>query len=34
LEVMEADYNTFRGSRNLYDREVLVKEYLYILAKK
>ncbi|MDR0316274.1 MAG: DNA adenine methylase [Treponema sp.] len=33
LEVLETNYNTFRGSRNLSDREIHVKEYLYLLEK-
>jgi adenine-specific DNA-methyltransferase len=33
LEVLETKYNTFRGSRNLSNREIHVKEYLYLLEK-
>jgi adenine-specific DNA-methyltransferase len=33
LEVLETKYNTFRGSRNLDNREIHVKEYLYLLEK-
>ena len=33
LEVLETKYNTFRGSRNLHNREIHVKEYLYLLEK-
>jgi len=33
LEVLETKYNAFRGSRNLNDREIHVKEYLYLLEK-
>jgi adenine-specific DNA-methyltransferase len=33
LEVLETKYNTFRGSRNLKEREIHVKEYLYLLEK-
>jgi adenine-specific DNA-methyltransferase len=33
LEVLEAKYNVFRGSRNLKTREIHVKEYLYLLEK-
>jgi adenine-specific DNA-methyltransferase len=33
LEVLETKYNTFRGSRNLNDREIHVREYLYLLEK-
>ncbi len=34
LTVLETRYNTFRGSRNLSDRQMHVKEYLYLLEKK
>jgi adenine-specific DNA-methyltransferase len=33
LEVLETKYNTFRGSRNLNNREIHVKEYLYLLER-
>jgi len=33
VEVLETKYNTFRGSRNLKNREIHVKEYLYLLQK-
>jgi len=33
FEVLETKYNAFRGSRNLYNREIHVKEYLYLLEK-
>jgi adenine-specific DNA-methyltransferase len=33
LEVLETRYNTFRGSRNLRNREIHVKEYLYLVEK-
>jgi adenine-specific DNA-methyltransferase len=33
LEVLETKYNVFRGSRNLNNREIHVKEYLYLLEK-
>lgn len=33
-ELMEQDYNTYRGSRNLRDRDIKVKELLWILEKK
>ena len=33
LEVLETKYNAFRGSRNLNDREIHVKEYLFLLEK-
>lgn len=31
---LETDYNTFRGSRNLKNRALLVKEFLFLLEKK
>ena len=33
LEVLETKHNTFRGSRNLNNREIHVKEYLFFLEK-
>jgi adenine-specific DNA-methyltransferase len=33
VEVLESRYNTFRASRNLCNREIYVKEYLYLLEK-
>jgi len=33
LEVLETKYNAFRGSRNLNNREIHVREYLYLLEK-
>lgn len=33
-ELMEHDYNTYRGSRNLHNRDIRVKEVLWILEKK
>lgn len=33
VEVLESEYNTFRGSRNLNAREIHVKEYLFLLEK-
>ncbi|MDP2173660.1 MAG: DNA adenine methylase [Candidatus Cloacimonadaceae bacterium] len=33
LTVLETKYNTFRGCRNLHNREKHVKEYLYLLEK-
>jgi len=33
LETLETKYNTFRGSRNLNNREIHVKEYLYLIEK-
>ena len=31
VEVLETKYNAFRGSRNLNNREIHIKEYLYLL---
>ena len=33
VEIMEKQYNTFRGSRNLNNREIHTKEYLFLLEK-
>jgi len=33
VDVIETKYNTFRGSRNLNNRSIHVKEYLYLLEK-
>jgi adenine-specific DNA-methyltransferase len=33
VEVLETKYNAFRGSRNLNNREIHVKEYLYLVKK-
>ena len=33
LYILETKYNTFRGSRNLSNREIHVREYLYLLEK-
>ena len=33
VDVLETDYNAFRGSRHLHKREIHVKEYLYVLEK-
>ena len=33
-ELMEQDYNTYRGSRNLRGRDIKVKELLWILEKR
>ena len=33
VQVLETKYNAFRGSRNLNNREMHVKEYLYLLEK-
>jgi adenine-specific DNA-methyltransferase len=34
LKTVEIPYNTFRGSRNLQNRQIHVSEYLFILEKK
>ena len=34
IEILETKYNTFRGSRNLRNRDIHVKEYLYLVEKK
>ena len=33
VEVLETRYNAFKGSRNLNNRDIHVKEYLYLLKK-
>jgi adenine-specific DNA-methyltransferase len=33
VDVLETKYNTFRGSRNLRNRDIHVKEYLYLVEK-
>jgi adenine-specific DNA-methyltransferase len=33
VNVLETKYNTFRGSRNLKNRDIHVKEYLYLVEK-
>jgi len=33
VEILETKYNTFRGCRNLNNREIHVKEYLYLMEK-
>jgi adenine-specific DNA-methyltransferase len=33
VDILETPYNTFRGSRNLQNRDIHVKEYLYIVEK-
>jgi adenine-specific DNA-methyltransferase len=33
VQVIETKYNTFRGSRNLRNRDIHVKEYLYLVEK-
>jgi len=32
--LVDQDYNTYRGSRNLRNRDIKVKELLWILEKK
>jgi adenine-specific DNA-methyltransferase len=34
LEIIETKYNTFRGSRNLKNRDIYVREYLYLVEKR
>lgn len=34
VQTLETKYNTFRGSRNLREREIHVKEYLYLVEKR
>ena len=34
IKVLDTDYNTFRGCRNLNARDIHVKEYLYLVKKK
>ncbi len=34
VTVLETKYNTFRGSRNLKNREIHVKEFLYLVEKQ
>jgi len=34
VQVLEKDYNAFKGSRNLSDREIKVREHLYVLEKR
>lgn len=33
VQVLESEYNTFRGSRNLSGRDIHVKEYLFLVRK-
>ncbi|MDR3233530.1 MAG: DNA adenine methylase [Planctomycetaceae bacterium] len=33
VEILETNYNTFRGSRNLRSRDIHVTEFLYLLSK-
>ena len=32
--VLDKEYNTFRGCRNLNSRDIHVKEYLYLVRKR
>ena len=34
LTTMSTDYNTFRGCRNLSERDIHVKEYLFLLKRR
>lgn len=34
VQVFDQNYNTFRGCRNLSDRDIHVKEYLYLVDKR
>lgn len=34
VQVLESKYNTFRGSRNLRERDIHVKEFLFLVEKK
>jgi adenine-specific DNA-methyltransferase len=34
VNILERKYNAFRGSRNLNDRNIHVKEYLFLVEKK
>jgi len=33
VQVLESKYNAFRGSRNLSNREIHVKEFLFLVEK-
>ena len=33
VKTIEITYNTFRGSRNLQNRDIQVSEYLFVLEK-
>lgn len=33
VKVLDKEYNTFRGRRNLNSRNIHVKEYLYLVKK-
>ena len=34
VKVLDKDYNTFRGCRNLNNRDIHVKEFLYLVDKR
>ena len=34
FELTEIRYNTFKGSRNLYNRYIYFNEYLFLLEKR
>ena len=34
VQAFAKDYNTFRACRNLADRDIHIKEYLYLLKKE
>ena len=34
VKVLDKEYNTFRGCRNLRDREIHIKEFLYLVDKR
>jgi adenine-specific DNA-methyltransferase len=34
IQKLECNYNTFRGSRNLHNRNIHVTEYLYVVDKR
>jgi adenine-specific DNA-methyltransferase len=34
ITLLETDYNTFRGSRNLQNRPIRVREFLFLLEKQ
>ena len=34
VQVLEMQYNTFRGSRNLRDRDIHVTEHLFLVERK
>lgn len=34
VEMMDTQYNAFRGSRNLRNRSIHTKEYLFLVSKE